>query len=66
MADIEAPEVEYEAANAAIIKQRDKIIRRVRDSKSGGSTAYKTFLDIKTLDKRIALDWVRAWFKKNI
>ena len=66
MADVEPPEVDYEAANAAIIKQRDETIRRVYYSKSGGSTAYKTYLDAKTIDKRITLDWVRDWFKKNV
>ena len=66
MADIEAPEVDYEAANAAIIEEINKIIRRVYYSKSGGSTAYKTYLDSKTIDNRITLDWVRDWFKKNV
>ena len=62
MAEIEAPEVDYDATNAAIIEQRGKIIRRVYYSKAGGSTACKTYLDAKTIDKRITLEWVRSWF----
>ncbi len=64
MADVEAPEVDYEAANAAFMKHMDQIVRSVCYSKSGGSTACKTYLDSKTRNKRITLECGRSWFKK--
>jgi hypothetical protein len=38
---------ELDADNAAIVADRDRTSRRVYYSKTGGSTAYKTYLDTK-------------------
>ncbi len=43
MTEIEEPEVDYEAANAALTKQMDDLIRRVYYSNSGGITACEVF-----------------------
>ena len=55
-----------EADISTVIEERDKTIRSVFYGKDGGSTPYKTFLDAKAIDPRITLDWVRAWFKRNV
>ncbi len=59
-------EVDYETESAAIIEGRHKTIRRVYYSKTGGGTAYKTYLDAKAIDPRITLDWERDWFEKTM
>ena len=66
MADIEAQVREAEAINAAFEAHAYKLTRKAYYSKTGLSTPYKTYLDAKTLDKRITLELVRKWLREHI
>ena len=47
-------------------EQEMRIIAKVYRGADGGKSAYKTYLDAKTIEPGITLNLVKRWFKQNV
>ncbi len=66
MANLEAQVRERAAVSADFEAYAFKIIRKAYYSKTGLSTLYEPYLDVRTLHKRIHLELVRKWVREDI